>query len=267
MRNLLTLILLLILPLAVAQNDILDTEADEVDPGITPDSKLWGIDVTLDRISLIMTRDKVERANKGLLIAQERLAEIKAMGEAGEIGPLEKAQKSHDAFLKGVGDNIDDINDEDDFGELESELELETKLDKHLEDIEKVKKILSESDDETISAMSALLEDQAERTKLKVVAKRKGTKLSIIDETGASESELNSEMERLKYRYKMKIIEEGLKVDIKQEISESDGELEIRIKERYEKSEETESVDSGKKSGDSGSSDDIGDSQSTDTKK
>jgi len=117
MRRLFTLILLLILPLAAAQNHAVaapvetiptdavptnsnttsaDTTAEPtpapatsptapvetaltVEPGLTPDNPLWALDVIADKILLALANGP-EKAELGLKIAEERLAEVNAMG-------------------------------------------------------------------------------------------------------------------------------------------------------------------------------------------
>jgi hypothetical protein len=63
------------------------TTAQEVDlpsAGITPDSRLYGLDRALERISLALTFNKAAKAEKRLKIASERLAELKEMTIKGK---------------------------------------------------------------------------------------------------------------------------------------------------------------------------------------
>jgi len=66
------------------------------DPGITPDSFLWGLDKASERIDLLLTFDKSEKAKKGLAHAHERLSEVKAMIEENKLEAAEKAKESHE---------------------------------------------------------------------------------------------------------------------------------------------------------------------------
>lgn len=51
--------------------------AQEVSAGITPDSWLYGLDVAIDQITLLLNFDNGDKARKGLEIARERLLEVK----------------------------------------------------------------------------------------------------------------------------------------------------------------------------------------------
>ncbi len=71
-------ILLLTIPITTAQ------EVDLPSAGITPDSPLYRLDKAIERISLAITFNKAEKADKRLQIASERLAELKEMTLKGK---------------------------------------------------------------------------------------------------------------------------------------------------------------------------------------
>ena len=85
------------------------TEPEEVagDPGTTPDSPLWGIDVALDRIKLRLAKDK---AATGLLIAQERLLEMQAMGKKNNAAAVEKAEVEHGKTIDEVKKSVEEMD-------------------------------------------------------------------------------------------------------------------------------------------------------------
>jgi hypothetical protein len=56
----------------------------EGDPGITPDSILYGLDKAYERIQLILARDEASKARLHLEFAAERIAETKAMVDKGK---------------------------------------------------------------------------------------------------------------------------------------------------------------------------------------
>jgi len=80
------LLMVLILPIVNAQQP---TE----DPGITPDSFLWGLDKALDQLTLLLTFDKGEKAKKGIEIARERLLEVREMIEENKLEAAEKGKR------------------------------------------------------------------------------------------------------------------------------------------------------------------------------
>lgn len=78
-------------PLALAQ------PPEEVDPGITPDSPLWGLDVALDRITYLISLNKTAT---GLRIAKERIAENKKMIREKKPEQAKKAMERAKAMME-----------------------------------------------------------------------------------------------------------------------------------------------------------------------
>src|SRR3989344_3707997 len=93
------LLMVLILPIVNAQQP---TE----DPGVTPDSFLWGLDKALDNLNLLLTFDKGEKAKKGIEIARERLLEVKSMVEENKLEAAENAKEEYGKNLLKVKRNI-----------------------------------------------------------------------------------------------------------------------------------------------------------------
>lgn len=56
---------------------------EDGDPGMTPDSLLYGLDKAYERIQLILARDEASKAKLHLEFAAERIAETKAMADKG----------------------------------------------------------------------------------------------------------------------------------------------------------------------------------------
>lgn len=67
----------------------------EINAGITPDSILYDLDVFFDDLRLQIQTNSEERANVGLDIAEERIAEIKIMSEENKIEAMERAIEQH----------------------------------------------------------------------------------------------------------------------------------------------------------------------------
>jgi hypothetical protein len=72
------ILLLLIIPIAASE------EEEQPREGITPDSSLYSLDKSFERISLLLTFNHASKAEKKLKIAGERLAELKAMINKGK---------------------------------------------------------------------------------------------------------------------------------------------------------------------------------------
>jgi len=80
-------------PLALAQ------PPEEVDPGITPDSPAYGLDVAFDRITYLISLNKTAT---GLRIAKERIAENKKMIRENKPEMAKKAMKHARAMMEKV---------------------------------------------------------------------------------------------------------------------------------------------------------------------
>ena len=80
------------MPMAFAQEALPEA-------GITPDSGfLWGIDVALDNIGMVLS------PAYGIKVATERLSEIKAMADKGDIVSASKAEEERQkALAVGIG--------------------------------------------------------------------------------------------------------------------------------------------------------------------
>src|SRR3989338_7834341 len=131
-RIVVILLMILILPIVNAQQTAQPAE----DPGVTPDSFLWGLDKALDNLNLLLTFDKGEKAKKGIEIARERLLEVKAMVEENKLEAAEKAKEKHGKTLVKVNQNINEIEDDDSTEEIKEVIEIEKELEELNEDVE-----------------------------------------------------------------------------------------------------------------------------------
>ncbi len=197
-------ITILLCILLVTAAPVFAQEAD-VDPGITPDSFLYRLDVAMDQISLLMTFDKSAKAKKGLEIAEERLSEIKAMAQENKLEAMEKGQKEHSKALEKTISAVKDLEKDDSTEEIEDVIEIEKKLEEHEAKIEKVKdelkvriKVkgdLTEEQEKRIDSILSRLENQTGRVKIEIDNKKGRTKIKIKVETGKTEVEIESEVE------------------------------------------------------------------------
>lgn len=91
----------LLASLLVLVSLVLSVVADEElpDPGVTPDSMLYGLDRAFERISLALTFDRAAKAEKRLQIASERISELKAMVDKGKPEFVEKLKEDYEEEL------------------------------------------------------------------------------------------------------------------------------------------------------------------------
>ncbi len=213
-KYLMFLALLMLLPLVFAQESVTE------DPGVTPDSFLWGVDRALEQISLLLAANPEAKAVKGLEIAQERLLEVKAMAEERNLPALEKAQKAHHKVLLRVKENVQLLDDEDPEALLEKELELDKKLLAHQEQVAeveaklkvkiKVEGALSAEQQAKLDEFLASLGESAEEVEVEIKNKKDKTKIRIKEKTGKSEEEIEDEVEKLERE--KGLLEEKIKV-------------------------------------------------------
>ena len=102
-------------PEDITEVDTVDVEEeiDLPDPGITPDSFLWGMDVALDDLGVALSGDAEAQAEAGLEVAQERLAEMEEMADEDNAEAVEKAQEEHEETITEVEEDIEEIEDEE----------------------------------------------------------------------------------------------------------------------------------------------------------
>jgi hypothetical protein len=101
------LILVMAVILAVSIPVFADETANTTDPGIKPDSPLYILDKLAEKIQIAMITDAVKEAEALAGIAQERLAESKAMAEENNV---EKATTALNEYKEQMEKAIDIID-------------------------------------------------------------------------------------------------------------------------------------------------------------
>ena len=101
------------------------------DPGITPDSFLYPIDVFFDDARLVLTFGEEAKNNRRLQIAEERLAEVLDMAKNNNTQGIEKAIEQHNRIMEKMQTkmNVSDNATEN----LKLQLQLEEKIRIHEE--------------------------------------------------------------------------------------------------------------------------------------
>ncbi|MBN4049198.1 hypothetical protein JYT91_01130 [archaeon AH-315-M20] len=192
-------VLLIILILLVVSCQKIDK-----DPGVTPDSFLWGLDKALDQSTLILTFDEGEKAKKGLDIAGERLLEVKSMIEENKLEAAEKAQEEHEKTLAKVKQSIKDI-EEDPLEEIKEVIEIEKELEEHEREVEQtfgeliikieVEGQVTQQQKDLIDSILNSLKGQIGEVEIEIKNKKDKTKIKIKVKTGKSEAEIEKEVE------------------------------------------------------------------------
>ncbi|MCL7474474.1 MAG: DUF5667 domain-containing protein [ANME-2 cluster archaeon] len=182
-----------------------DNETALTDPGTTPDSVLYFLDVASDNLALAMTLNHDEKIEKQLEIAEERLAEAKAMAEKGDVKAMKKAADRHGEILSKLKTDVKNIENGDSVGELEKEIKIKQKVDEHSNKIKvvkdglkidiKVKGNITAQQQEMIDSILESLEGQTGEVEIEIENEKSKTKIKIKTETGKDGDEVEDEIE------------------------------------------------------------------------
>lgn len=208
------LLIVLISPIVNAQQIVTQ------DPGITPDSFLWGLDKAFDQISLLLTTGDTDKAKKGLEIAEERLAEIREMIEENKLESAEKAQEAHGKTLLEVKEKVKEVEEDDSLEEIEKVIEIEKELEEHDEDVEQtfgelkvkieVEGELTQQQKDLINSILDSLKGQTGEVEIEIKIKKNKIKIEIEIETGKTEGEIEIEIENIEKEKGIKKQEKAL---------------------------------------------------------
>lgn len=200
----------------VNANHVADHAVTE-NPGITPDSFIWGLDRALENIALLLTFDKGKKAEKGLEIARERLLEVKVMIEENKLSDAENAQEEHRKTLIKVKNSIKNLEKDNSTEELEKELEIEKVLEEHEDNVEKINtglkvkiKIEGAITEEQKTLINSILDSLTKQTgevKIEIKNKKDKIKIKIKQETGKSDDEIENEIKDLEEKIGLEEIE------------------------------------------------------------
>ncbi|MGB9675188.1 MAG: DUF5667 domain-containing protein [Candidatus Nanoarchaeia archaeon] len=146
-----------------------------VDPGMTPESPLWGIDVALDKLAFRLASGP-KKAELGLKIARERLAEIKRLHEHNKTKLIEKVLNEHDKILVETNETIAKFDNVS--AKNETMLGIERGMANHIAALQKVEEKIvanpnmpAEVKAKLVQKIDTLIE-KAEAVETKVVQKR-----------------------------------------------------------------------------------------------
>ena len=170
------------------------------DPGITPDNPLYGLDRAIERIDLLLTFNKAEKAKKGLVYARERLAEVQAMIAANKADAAEDAADGYNESITEVEANIEDLEETNSTEELETVVELEGEINlnrmyvEHLGEgvLVKTKGNITAEQQAMIDAIGAAMTNQTGHLKIEINNKKEEVKVKIKVEGGMTEEQVDA---------------------------------------------------------------------------
>lgn len=201
--------------------------AEEVDDelptaGVSPNSLLYGLDRAMERVGMALTFDKAKRAEKSLMHAEERLAEVKAMVQAGKMDQAEKARNFHETALEDVEKNLEEIESDGEESKAESALKkviaLQDKLEAHQGKVTAVHLNILERQSETMT------EDQ--------LANLEEVFSKIEDRTDQAEQKLIQRKENIKTKYK--VLSDMTDEELEKKVNEIETELQENREERVQ---------------------------------
>ncbi len=171
------------------------------DTGITPDSRLYGLDKAIDRLKLLLTFTQEDKAKIGLNIAHERLLEVKEMINKKDLESAEKAKINYHNTLTNVKSNIKSIKSANSLTEIEKEIEVENELEEL--ELEKdnikisIKGQLTPEQEKQILDLINQLDLKFDEIKIELKNKKDSTKLKIKLTTNKSDDEIEREIEEI----------------------------------------------------------------------
>lgn len=230
-------------------------ELEIEDAGRVPGNAFYGLDQMFDNLRVSMTINQERKAEKALLVAEERLAEIEKLTEDGEIEKAEKARESYEKFIERSENAIKRIESNGDVNKSEEALRRVSRVQESLEaHHEKLKEIhlriieargdnMTEEELAKIDEIFAALQEKSE-----LIGQRTVNKLTNLETQHKVLADLSDEdLEELLIRIQG---EEGIDVmkkdreardDVRfsREVEAREGNLE-RFKERIENSNLTD---------------------------
>lgn len=218
----------------ILSSPIILAQETQQNPGVTPDSFLWGLDKAFEQLSLLLATSPNAEATKRLEIASERLAEIKVMIEEDKLDAAEKARENHGKNLLKVKEKIEEIEEDNSTEEIKKVIKIEKELKDHEDEINqvsgelkikiKIEGEITEQQQDLIDSILASLEGQTGEVEIEIENKKNKIKIEIKIETGKSDEEIEDEIEKLE-------LKEGLgEIKVRAEIIGSQAEVKLKLK-------------------------------------
>ncbi len=161
---------IVLLALVLTMAPVYAQEADLPDPGVKPDSILYGLDRAIERIELALARGHARKADVHLNHAKERLAEVKALVEENKT---EDVEDTLDDYQEEMEEAASEIEEAQGIGQNVSVLvkEINENIDKHVAVLQLVVDKVPEQAKEAIQRNIDRAIENNERHRAKIAAR------------------------------------------------------------------------------------------------
>lgn len=215
-------------------------------PGITPDSALYFLDLAIENLGLALTFNNQVKIEKELDIAEERLAEAREMALKNNLNAMAKAEEKHEETLTKIKSELNEIKGDNSTDELEKELEIEEQINDHGEKIKAVKKELkleiningelTPEQKKLIDSLIASFEGKTGEVQIEINTEKQKTKKEIEDETGEDGDEIEDELQKeldIEDDNQIEIEVENGVAKVQAEINDTNQEFEMKFDSNY----------------------------------
>jgi len=219
------------------QDETVSENVEITDAGVSPDSVVYGLDRAIERINLALIFNKIKRAEKALLIAEERLAEVEAMIEKNKLDKAEIAQQKYKEITEDNEKTID---------EIESEGDNETSA-KVLRDVIGLELKAMSHREKVVFVKNRILERQSGKMTEEQIAHLREVFDKIISKASEMENKTAEKRNRIKVKHKVlaELTDEELE-DFEAELKQKErGKIKEELKEKIKNK-----ASSGKKNAD-----------------
>jgi spore coat protein CotF len=186
---------IVLLGLVLMMAPVYAQEADLPDPGVKPDSVLYGLDRAIERIELALARGHASKADVHLNHAKERLAEVKALVEENKTEDVEDTLEDYQEEMEEAASEIEEAQG---IGQNVSVLvkEINESIEKHIAVLQLVVDKVPEQAKDAIQRNIARAIENNERHRAKIAAReerKQGFEIGNKSEDLRNESKGKSE--------------------------------------------------------------------------
>ncbi|MDP1695315.1 MAG: DUF5667 domain-containing protein [archaeon] len=194
---------------AQAEVDSIASDNLAADPGVTPDSAMYGLKTGWEKLGLMFTFNQEKKAQKELALAEKKLLEVKKMAEKGNVKAMERAQERHDALLERARLRLDSIQEDTEESQVKITAEkivgLQRAIAAHENRIEVLKDILAEQNlsDEARTAIEtavAKMENKTQAIEQKLEERKDKIKTRLRAVTEKTDSEVSDDITEIEDR-------------------------------------------------------------------
>ncbi len=216
MNKILTILMIFLLIIGLSPIYAQETETESNEGGVTPDSALYGLDRAAEKLSLLLTINKADKAKKGLEHARERVLEAKQSIKKGKVENLEKLKEEHKKTLEKVKKNLDTISEQSPEKALDRELEVEAEIENQVNEIEEAEteidlKLAGKLNAEQLAKLKDFLQSlntDVSEARVKVKENKEKVKIRIKQELKKTDEEVEQKTNELKEKHKVEEIKE-----------------------------------------------------------